>query len=42
MVRGIYPIVATITADGWQTVDDTELAERYREIISAAGQGVER
>lgn len=42
MVRGIFPIVATITADGWSTVDDAELADRYRGIIEAAQQGVER
>ena len=29
-LRGIYPIVATITADGFGRVDDDELAERYR------------
>lgn len=39
MVRGIYPIVATISADGWRTVDDDELADRYRRIIAeAAGE----
>jgi proteasome beta subunit len=31
-LRGIYPIVATITADGWTRVDDAELAERYERI----------
>ena len=29
-LRGIYPVVATITADGWQRVDDDELADRVR------------
>ena len=28
-LRGIYPVVATITADGWQRVDDDDLAERF-------------
>lgn len=42
MIRGIFPIVATITAEGWATVSDDELAERYRSIIEQAGQVVER
>ena len=42
MIRGIFPIVATITADGWATVSDDELAERYRSIIEQAGQVVDR
>jgi proteasome beta subunit len=33
-LRGIYPVVATITADGWQRLDDTELADRYRQIAA--------
>lgn len=28
-LRGIYPIVATVTADGWSSVDDSDLAERF-------------
>jgi proteasome beta subunit len=36
LVRGIYPIIATISAEGWQTVSDAELAERYRGIIAEA------
>jgi len=31
-LRGIYPIVATITVDGFTRVDDAELAERYTAI----------
>ncbi|MCB1000064.1 MAG: proteasome subunit beta [Acidimicrobiales bacterium] len=31
-LRGIYPVVATITADGWRRLDDTDLATRYRAI----------
>jgi proteasome beta subunit len=31
-LRGIYPIIATITADGFWRVDDDELAQRYRDI----------
>jgi proteasome beta subunit len=33
-LRGIYPIVATITAEGWARVDDSELAERYERIAA--------
>jgi proteasome beta subunit len=28
-LRGIYPIVATVTAEGWVPVDDTDLAPRF-------------
>ncbi|MBI4936182.1 MAG: proteasome subunit beta [Actinobacteria bacterium] len=31
-LRGIYPVVATITADGWQRLDDTELATTFTSI----------
>jgi proteasome beta subunit len=31
-LRGIYPIVATITADGFSEVDDSELAETFASI----------
>jgi proteasome beta subunit len=31
-LRGIYPIVATITALGWERVGDDELAQRYQTI----------
>src|SRR5262245_58582826 len=31
-LRGIYPVVATITADGWRRLGDDELATRYEEI----------
>jgi proteasome beta subunit len=33
-LRGIYPVVATITADGWQRVDDADLAARYEAIVA--------
>ena len=29
-LRGIYPIVATVTADGWNPVDDTDLGSEIR------------
>ncbi|HEX8803390.1 MAG TPA: proteasome subunit beta, partial [Acidimicrobiales bacterium] len=32
-VRGIYPIVATITADGFDRVDDTEVSERFHALV---------
>jgi proteasome beta subunit len=28
-LRGIYPVVATITAQGWQRIGDDDLAARY-------------
>ena len=31
-LRGIYPIVATVTADGWQPVDDDDLASEVRTV----------
>jgi proteasome beta subunit len=31
--RGIWPIVATITADGFQRAADTELSERYARLV---------
>ena len=33
-LRGIYPVVATITGDGWQRVTDDELATRYADIAA--------
>ena len=33
-LRGIYPVVAVIDVDGWQRLDDDDLAERYRRIIA--------
>jgi proteasome beta subunit len=41
VVRGIYPTVATITADGFDRVAEDEVAERFRALIarkSEAGQ----
>ena len=34
VVRGIYPTVATITADGFERMNDDELAERFRHLIA--------
>jgi proteasome beta subunit len=33
-LRGIYPIVATVTVDGWQPIGDDELATRFEAIAS--------
>ena len=32
-LRGIYPIVATITAEGWQRLEDSELAGVFESIV---------
>jgi len=32
-LRGIYPVVATITAKGWQRLDDSELAGVFESIV---------
>jgi len=37
MVRGIYPVVATIDSDGWSLVGDDELGDRYRTLIEQMG-----
>jgi proteasome beta subunit len=37
-LRGIYPTVATVTADGWVPIDDAELASRF-EAIAAEMRG---
>jgi proteasome beta subunit len=33
-LRGIYPVVATITADGWRRLDDLELASTFEAIAA--------
>jgi proteasome beta subunit len=33
LVRGIYPVIATITTDGFQRLDDSEIAERFRGLL---------
>jgi proteasome beta subunit len=33
VMRGIYPVVATITEDGWQRLDEADLASRYEMIV---------
>ena len=34
VLRGIYPVVATIDAGGWTRLDDTDLASRYDAIVA--------
>ncbi|HEX6419538.1 MAG TPA: proteasome subunit beta [Acidimicrobiales bacterium] len=33
LVRGIYPVVATITAEGFRRLDDSEVAEHFRALL---------
>ena len=33
-LRGIYPVVAAIDADGWRRLDDADLAARYEAIVA--------
>ncbi len=33
MVRGIYPVIATITAGGFQRVEEPEIAERFVSLL---------
>ena len=32
-VRGIYPVVATVDAEGYRRLEDTEIAERFRNVL---------
>jgi proteasome beta subunit len=38
VVRGIYPTVATITAAGFETVPDSEVAQRFAAVMAARTQ----
>ncbi|HEX5366666.1 MAG TPA: proteasome subunit beta [Acidimicrobiales bacterium] len=33
LVRGIFPVVATITAEGFERLDETEISERFRALL---------
>ena len=33
MIRGIYPVVATITADGYRRIGDDDLATRTQAMV---------
>jgi len=37
LLRGIYPVVASITKDGWRSVSDSDLAKIYSEIGKEVG-----
>lgn len=39
VLRGIYPVVATITVDGWSRIEDTDLAARYERIAASLRGG---
>lgn len=39
VVRGIFPVVATITADGFTRVGEAEVAERFEALIERRGRG---
>ncbi len=39
VVRGIYPTVATITADGYEVVDDQDVADRFAAVVSGLASG---
>jgi proteasome beta subunit len=39
VVRGIYPTVATITADGFERVREDEVSERFRVLITRKSEG---
>ena len=44
LVRGIYPTIATITADGFERVDEAEVAERFTDLLDGlrASRGLGR
>ena len=37
VLRGIYPVIASITADGWNAVDDATLEKIYKDIATEVG-----
>jgi proteasome beta subunit len=39
LVRGIFPMVATVTVEGYETVDDTEVAERFGSLLEGRRSG---
>ncbi len=39
-LRGIYPVIATITASGWERAADSELAERYERLAQILRENV--
>jgi proteasome beta subunit len=39
LIRGIFPIVATVTAEGYQRVSDDDLRAATERIVEARGRG---
>ena len=39
LIRGIFPMVATVTVDGYDTVSDTEVAERFGVLLERRRAG---
>ena len=39
LVRGIFPVVATVTSDGYSRVEDDEVAERFASLVQRRGVG---
>jgi proteasome beta subunit len=37
LIRGIFPVVATITANGYERLDDTELRTRVEALVAGGG-----
>ena len=37
VLRGIYPVIASITANGWSAVSDQQLTKIYQEIATEVG-----
>ena len=33
-VRGIYPVVATVDAEGYRRLEDTEVAEHFAKVLT--------
>mgnify|MGYP006198057855 CR=1 FL=1 len=40
LVRGIYPTMATITADGFTALERDEIAERFRSLLDSMDGGL--
>ena len=38
VLRGIYPVVATIDVDGWERIDDVDLSTRFDSIREEASR----
>jgi proteasome beta subunit len=39
LVRGIFPVVATVTAEGYERVADTEVAESFTALVQRRSVG---